>query len=86
MKWAEDIRRPAICAGENDQNRRAYMEILAKVLVVCGILTAAISLLLLGYNEQGSASYMLCLMDIIIGFIMFIFGMAYLLILKNKQK
>mgnify|MGYP000149556735 CR=1 FL=1 len=62
------------------------METLAKILVVCGILTAAISLLLLGYNEQGSASYMLCLMDIIIGFIMFIFGMTYLLVLKNKQK
>ena len=56
------------------------METLAKILVVCGILTAAISLLLLGYNEQGSASYMLCLMDIIIGF------MTYLLVLKNKQK
>lgn len=62
------------------------METLAKVLVVCGILTAALSLLLLGYNEQGGASYMLCLMDIIVGFIMFIFGMTYLLILKNKQK
>lgn len=62
------------------------MEPLAKVLVVCGILAAAVSLLLLGYNEQGSASYMLCLMDIIIGFIMFIFGVTYLLILKNKQK
>ena len=62
------------------------METLAKILVVCGSLTAAISLLLLGYNEQGSASYMLCLMDIIIGFIMFIFGMTYLLVLKNKQK
>ena len=61
------------------------METLAKVLAVCGILTAAVSALLLGYNERGGASYILCLMDIVIGFIMFVFGMTYLLILKNKQ-
>lgn len=62
------------------------MENFAKMIIVCGIVIAALSALLLGYNEQGSASYMLCLIDIIIGFIMFAFGSIYLVIKRFKQK
>lgn len=58
------------------------MKNFAKLLIVCGILFVGLSALLLGYNEPASAEYMMCLANIILGFIMFVFGAIYLIVKK----
>lgn len=58
------------------------MKNFAKILIACGILFVGLSALLLGYNESASAEYMMCLANIILGFIMFVFGAIYLIVKK----
>jgi ABC-type uncharacterized transport system permease subunit len=61
------------------------MKNFAKILIACGILFVGLSALLLGYNEPASAEYLMCLANIVLGFIMFVLGVIYLLV-KNKHK
>lgn len=62
------------------------MKSFAKILIAVGIVIAGLSAMLLGYNTQGSASYQMCIIDVIIGLIMLVFGSLYLWIYRNKQK
>lgn len=62
------------------------MKNFAKILIAVGIVIAGLSVILLGYNTPGSASYQMCIIDVIIGLIMLAFGSLYLWIYRNKQK
>ena len=58
------------------------MKNFAKILIFCGILFVGLSALLLGYNEPASAEYTMCLANILLGFVMFVFGTVYLIVKK----
>jgi hypothetical protein len=58
------------------------MKNFAKILIFCGILFVGLSALLFGYNEPASAEYTMCLANILLGFVMFVFGTVYLIVKK----
>lgn len=60
------------------------MKNFAKILMACGVVFVGLSVLLMGYNDPASAEYTMCLANIILGFVMFVFGAVYLII-KNKH-
>lgn len=62
------------------------MKNFAKILIAVGIVVAGLSAMLLGYNTPGSASYQMCMIDVVIGFIMLVFGGLYLWTHRNKQE
>lgn len=48
------------------------MKNLAIILAACGTVIMALSAILLGYVERSSTEHMMCLADIILGFIMLV--------------
>lgn len=58
------------------------MKSFAKILAACGIVFVGLSVLMLGYNDPASAEYTMCLMNITLGFVMFVFGTIYLIVKK----
>ena len=59
---------------------------LAKLMTAFGGVMALLSALLVGYNAPGSAPYVLCQINIVIGVIMLALGIIYLVVKRNKQK
>ena len=58
----------------------------AKILMAVGIATAGLSAILMGYLPGEDAAYQMCWINIVLGFIMFAIGGAYLWFRRGGQK
>lgn len=71
---------------ENGRIGEVHMKNLAIILAACGPVIMALSAILLGYVERSSTEHMMCLADIILGFIMLVIGAVYLIVKRNIMK